>query len=57
MEFPSKVICHLLISLSDIENNLNNGASENIELSKLLSTFYKARNMSIEIAKSQKEKS
>ncbi|KAK6627251.1 hypothetical protein RUM44_009728 [Polyplax serrata] len=55
IEFPAQVICHLLIALSDIENNLNNGVSENIELSKLLSAFYQARTMSIEKAQEKAE--
>ncbi|EEB17596.1 Replication factor C subunit, putative [Pediculus humanus corporis] len=55
LELPSKVVCLLLISLSDIEYNLNNGSSENIELGKLLSAFYKARTLSVDIAKTLEE--
>ncbi|VEL17262.1 unnamed protein product [Protopolystoma xenopodis] len=39
MSIPDKIRCELLISLSDIEYRLSLGASENLQLGSLVSTF------------------
>ncbi|CAF1065204.1 unnamed protein product [Brachionus calyciflorus] len=46
IEFPKKVLIHILEKLSDIEYRLSNGTNEKLQMSSLISTFIMARNMS-----------
>lgn len=46
IEFPQKVLVHILDKLSDIEYRLSFGTNEKLQMSSLISTFIAARNMS-----------
>lgn len=46
IDFPQKVLIHILEKLSDIEFRLSNGTNEKLQMSSLISTFIIARNMS-----------
>lgn len=48
IEFPSEVLVHLLIKMSDIERRLVSGTSEDIQLSSLIAAFQPAREISTE---------
>lgn len=45
IEFPKKVLIHLIIKLSELEQRLANGTSEKLQMSSLISTFIGARGM------------
>lgn len=48
IEFPSEVLIHLLIKMSEIEKRLVSGTSEDIQLSSLIAAFQPAREISTE---------
>lgn len=48
IEFPSDILVHLLIKMSDIERRLVSGTSEDIQLSSLIAAFQPAREISTE---------
>jgi replication factor C subunit 3/5 len=43
IDFPREIRIHLLVKMADIEYRLANGATEKLQLSALISTFQKAR--------------
>jgi len=45
IEFPKKVLVHIIEKLSDIEYRLSNGTNEKLQMSSLISTFIIARNL------------
>jgi replication factor C subunit 3/5 len=52
IEFPKKVLIHILEKLSEIEMRISNGTNEKLQMSSLISTFIVARDM----AETYKEK-
>lgn len=45
IDFPKKVLIHIIIKLSELEHRLSNGTSEKLQMSSLISIFIGARDM------------
>lgn len=45
IEFPKKVLIHIITKLADLEYRLSNGTSEKLQMSSLIAIFITARNM------------